>query len=133
MILKKSISIYEYLISSYYYKHLSSPSIFGQPPSQLGGVDLPIIAYRDAIGARLQPASIYKPSGKWLLLSSDISAYRGYRALGELSFFSWITSLFQVRYCVEFAYNDMGPFLFLIRKTFNRVFRKIIANAKLDR
>ncbi len=94
--------------------------------SQMSGVNIPLIVYQDTIGTSSQAVSINnKCSGKWILLNSDINAYRGYSELDELSLLAWLTSLFQVRYCVEFDMNDLRPFFFMLRNIIKRIVRKI--------
>lgn len=92
--------------------------------SQLAGVELPLIAYQDMIGA---PLSVRKKSAgnrKWIALKQDFSASREYRRAGELTLLQWLRSLSQVRLCAEFAMADPGPFFHMLKRSLSRAFGK---------
>lgn len=86
----------------------------GHGVSQLVGIDLPWIMYRDALGLPSEPAHVRPSSGHWLTLTYDLWAARDYRKAGELGTLAWLRSLLQVRLVVEFDPRDPGPFLHLL-------------------
>jgi predicted ATP-grasp superfamily ATP-dependent carboligase len=71
------------------------------------GVDLPWIAFCDAIGRRLAPVTRWKTGVKWLWLSKDIWAAR---ALG-MSALAWLRSLRGQKAYAVYAADYLRPFL----------------------
>jgi len=96
--------------------------------SELGGVNMPIVAYRDIVGVHQAPIVARASTGRWITLKSDIGAFRGYRALGEMSVIAWLRSLFQVRLCVEFATDDLRPFFGTLYGLISRIFTRVFAS-----
>jgi predicted ATP-grasp superfamily ATP-dependent carboligase len=82
--------------------------------SQLAGIDLPWLMYRDALGQEPARSDPSQSTGHWLALTYDLWAARDYRRAGELSLLSWLRSLLRVRVVVEFDPRDPGPFLHLL-------------------
>jgi len=82
--------------------------------SQLVGIDLPWIMYRDALGLSPGPVHARRSSGHWLTLTYDLWAARDYFKAGELGMLAWLRSLLQVRVVVEFDPRDPGPCLHLL-------------------
>jgi predicted ATP-grasp superfamily ATP-dependent carboligase len=87
---------------------------FPQPHSgsRLCGINLPFVAYQDALGQKVNLRRVSAGHQKWVILGLDFDAFRDYRSLGELSTLKWLKSLWQVRVCTEFAWDDLRPFLF---------------------
>jgi predicted ATP-grasp superfamily ATP-dependent carboligase len=82
--------------------------------SELAGIDLPWLMYRDALGLEPAPSDSSHSSGHWLALTYDLWAARDYRKAGELSVMAWLRSLLRVRVVVELDPRDPGPFLHLL-------------------
>lgn len=96
----------------------------------LCGVDLPYAAYMDASGEVTDNRQTDRSSqhGAWVLLNSDISSFRSYRAANELTTWHWLKSLARVRLCVEFALDDLRPFLSILSVLKQRARRKLIGS-----
>jgi predicted ATP-grasp superfamily ATP-dependent carboligase/peptidoglycan/xylan/chitin deacetylase (PgdA/CDA1 family) len=73
------------------------------------GIDLPWIAYRDALGLPVEKIQDYKTGVIWLSLARDLSAFRQYRSEGSLSLFQWLRSLTGKKYRATFAWDDPRP------------------------
>ena len=95
--------------------------------SQLCGINLPYIAYQDALGQNVDIERVSHENKKLVLLRLDIDAFRQYRRIGELSALDWLKSLWQVRACAEFAWDDLRPFLFFLKHTVRRIWTRITA------
>jgi D-aspartate ligase len=78
--------------------------------TQMCGIDLPYIMYRDMIQSSIDVPVQVKKHGKWVSLQSDVNAFRQYHSQGELSFWNWLKSYRGLRMCAEFALDDWGPF-----------------------
>jgi predicted ATP-grasp superfamily ATP-dependent carboligase len=76
------------------------------------GVNLPLIAYKDALNL---PTENLKPHGnpqRWLYFSFDFKAMLGYRKCGEITFWDWLKSYFSYKGKIEFhvfAWDDPIP------------------------
>ncbi len=75
------------------------------------GVNLPVIAYRDAIGLQQEPVTDWEDGVIWLRLSSDFAAARELRLRGRLTFPEWFKSLRGKRVHAIFAVDDPVPFI----------------------
>jgi predicted ATP-grasp superfamily ATP-dependent carboligase len=75
------------------------------------GVDIPYIAYRDAIGQPLPPVFTWKQGVKWIRLIQDIDAARILHRTGRLSMGKWWRSIRGKRVHAVFAWDDLRPFL----------------------
>jgi D-aspartate ligase len=93
--------------------------------SQLVGIDLPWLMYRDALGLPPEPVHLRPSSGHWLTLTYDLWAARDYHRAGELGVLAWLRSLMQVRLVVEFDPRDPGPFLYLLRTGSGALWRSL--------
>jgi predicted ATP-grasp superfamily ATP-dependent carboligase len=91
-----------------------------QSGSQLCGINLPYVAYQDALGQKVDIERVSHENKKLIFLRLDIDSFRQYRRLGELSALDWLKSLWQVRVCAEFAWDDLRPFLFFMIGTVRR-------------
>ncbi|APR80567.1 Hypothetical protein A7982_05914 [Minicystis rosea] len=75
------------------------------------GVNLPLLAYRDLTGARVEVAGPARTGLRWLSLADDMRAFvRDYAPAGELSFPAWIASLRGPKVYDIFAWDDASPF-----------------------
>ena len=74
------------------------------------GVDLPYIAFRDAIGEPLTPVTRWKSGVKWLWFAGDFWAARSLRRNGQLGLLQWLNSLRGVRAYAVHAADDPRPF-----------------------
>lgn len=79
------------------------------------GIDLPYLMYQDALGIDpvCQPPT--RIDGKWVALGQDIWSFREYHRSGELSLRQWLASYRGVRMVAEYARDDPGPLLYLLR------------------
>lgn len=75
------------------------------------GVDLPFIAYEDALGRSVEPVNSYKVGVRWINLASDISSFREYRRRKQIGLWSWLRSVKDARSYAYFAWDDPAPFL----------------------
>lgn len=80
------------------------------------GVDLGYIAYLDAIGQRVKPVSTYNSGKKWFSLERDILAFLQYRKEGNSNFRNWLSTLSFSMMHACFAWEDLGPAIWLIKK-----------------
>jgi predicted ATP-grasp superfamily ATP-dependent carboligase/CelD/BcsL family acetyltransferase involved in cellulose biosynthesis len=82
------------------------------------GVNLPLLAYRDLSGARVEPAGPPRLGLRWLSLADDARAFvRGYRPAGELTLTRWLRSLRGPKVYDVFAWDDASPFLVDVART----------------
>jgi predicted ATP-grasp superfamily ATP-dependent carboligase/CelD/BcsL family acetyltransferase involved in cellulose biosynthesis len=76
------------------------------------GVNLPLLAYRDQIGERVEPAGPAQLGPRWLAFGDDTRAFvRDYRPAGEHTLGSWLLSLRGPLVCDVFAWDDASPLL----------------------
>jgi D-aspartate ligase len=77
------------------------------------GVDLPLIAYLDAIGRPPEPVPGYKAGVRQWNPLSDARAWRAMRTNGALSDRQWIRSLMHPQHMAIWSWSDPGPSLHL--------------------
>ena len=75
------------------------------------GVDLPYMAYMDAIGQPVEKVVSKKEGIKWLYMFDDLRSSFKSMSKGELSFIEWINSLRGEKEYAIFAWDDPVPFL----------------------
>jgi len=75
------------------------------------GVNLALIAWRDAQGLPVQPRLEYRTGVKWVSIERDLSAFRLYRRQGKLTTRQWLRSLAGEKMWAVFAWDDLAPFL----------------------
>lgn len=75
------------------------------------GVDLPWIAFQDALGRDVLPVTRWRSGVTWVWLSQDVGAARALRRRGELTVGAWLRSLRGRRVHAVFAGDDLRPFL----------------------
>jgi D-aspartate ligase len=95
------------------------------------GVNLPVIAYRDAIGAEQAPVTDWQDGVVWIWLSRDLSAARQLRKLGKTSYRQWLRSIRGKRVHAIFAADDLRPFMQFYGRYFTHQVSKIIAISRV--
>ena len=73
------------------------------------GVNLPLIAYLDAIGEDQEPVTDWQDGVVWIWLSRDMSAAHQLQKLGKLSYRQWFRSIRGRRVHAIFATDDLHP------------------------
>ena len=73
------------------------------------GVDTAYIAYLDAIGEKLPQPREARPGVKWVSISRDFGALRGYRREGLLRVRDWAQTLAGEKMWAVFAWDDPKP------------------------
>ncbi len=76
------------------------------------GIELPYIAYLDALGLPTPEYDQYEKGVIWVSLARDISAFKQYNQEGVLSLFQWLKSLKGKKYGASFAWDDPMPGIF---------------------
>jgi D-aspartate ligase len=92
----------------------------GHATSLLSNINLPYIAYQDALGMQVELQQRVSGGHKWIALGNDFDSFRKYRRAGELSTLQWLWSLRNVRVCAEFGFDDLRPFVFFLRNRLRR-------------
>jgi D-aspartate ligase len=85
--------------------------INGRPVNTTGcaiaaGVDLPAMAYFDAIGQPLPPVTDWKDGERWAWLTMDFWAARELAGLGHGSLWTWIKEALSIKADAVFAWDD---------------------------
>lgn len=75
------------------------------------GVNLPLIAYKDAVGETQAPVTEWQDGVVWIWLSRDLSAARQLKRLGKTTYMQWLRSIRGKRVHAIFAANDLRPFM----------------------
>jgi predicted ATP-grasp superfamily ATP-dependent carboligase len=86
-------------------------SVLGQQLAVDCGVDLPYIAYQDALGEPVQPVEAFKSGVKWINLGYDVKSFLEYRRRKRLGLFAWLRSIKDARSYAYFAWDDPMPFV----------------------
>jgi predicted ATP-grasp superfamily ATP-dependent carboligase len=73
------------------------------------GVDLPWVAYRDAIGLRVEPRHGVQEGVVWVDPFRDVRSFLAYRRRGEITLGGWVRSLRNARMVATFAWDDPLP------------------------
>ncbi len=89
------------------------------------GVDLPYLAYMDAIGQPLPPVKSWKPGVKWVRITQDLMAAWTLHRLGRLTYRDWWQSLKGPLVDAVFAWDDPRPFLSDCGASLRRKFLKL--------
>ena len=92
----------------------------GHATSLLCNINLPYVAYQDALGLQVELQQKAPGNYKWIALGNDFDSFRKYRRAGELSTMKWLWSLRNVRVCAEFGFDDLRPFVFFLRQRVRR-------------
>jgi D-aspartate ligase len=75
------------------------------------GVNLPLIAYRDMIGERVEPTEDYRVGVKWVYETLDLMAAKGLVTTGKLTYREWLRSVTGATSFALYARDDLRPFL----------------------
>lgn len=75
------------------------------------GVDLPFIAFSDAIGKSVEPVTDWQDGVVWIRLVHDLISARVLRRRGELTYYGWWKSIAGKRVHAVLAFDDLRPFL----------------------
>lgn len=73
------------------------------------GVDLPLIAYRDALGLPVERQLEFRTGMKWVDWQRDVRAFLDYRRKGLLTFGQWRRSLKGPRMSATYSKGDWKP------------------------
>ena len=90
------------------------------------GVNLPLIAYRDAIGEKQEPVTDWQDGVIWLWMEMDFSAARQLRKLGRLTYRQWLRSIRDKRVHAIFAGDDLRPCINYYAGFVGQQFEKIL-------
>lgn len=76
------------------------------------GVDLPTIAYKDALREPVDPVDSYKLGVKWTDLGQDFGSFLHYYRTKQLGFWSWLRSVKDTQSHAYFAWDDPLPIVY---------------------
>ena len=85
-----------------------------------GGINLPVIAYRDLCGEPPVPLVGRLDHCKIVYFEDDYKTSLYYRRIGKLSWWSWIMTFFGRTREIYFAWDDLTPFVTYFRRWFWR-------------
>jgi predicted ATP-grasp superfamily ATP-dependent carboligase len=88
------------------------------------GVNLPYVAYLDAIGRPAALPPVQRVGVKYLFLENDFLAFLDYRRHGDISTWQWIRSLAGPKVYQLFATDDLRPFVHDLGAKAGRLWRK---------
>ena len=88
------------------------------------GMDIPFLAYSDALGLNPIPVKSFQEGISWINEPEDYSSVRNYRMNGQLSLKELIASYKGKRAYALIAMDDPLPFITFLRSLLNRLFRK---------
>jgi predicted ATP-grasp superfamily ATP-dependent carboligase len=89
------------------------------------GVNLPMIAFRDATGMRPESVSDWQDGVTWLRLTEDFGSARQLRKLGRMSYIGWLRSIRGKRVHAVLAADDLRPFFKFYGRYLRRQFGKL--------
>jgi predicted ATP-grasp superfamily ATP-dependent carboligase len=89
------------------------------------GVNLPHVAYLDAIGEPPASPPAQREGVKYLFFDNDLRAFLDYRRHGDITAWQWLASLRGPKVYQLFAADDLGPFLRDVEAKGQRVWRKL--------
>jgi len=95
------------------------------------GVNLPLIAYLDAIGEVQEPVSDWQDDVVWLWLSMDMSAARQLHKLGKISYRQWLRSIRGKRVHAVFAWDDLRPCIQFYARYVKHQLSKILTASRI--
>lgn len=73
------------------------------------GIDIPYIAYADALGWEVDPQFKYRENVRWVDFQRDVRAFIIYNRRKELSFGAWLRSFFHEKDWAFFTFEDWKP------------------------
>ena len=88
-------------------------------------VDLPYAAWCDCAGTDMQRIEGQTEGLNYLYLEHDLSAMREYVRKGDLSYREWFSSVIRSNTFQHFAWDDLRPFWYALRRWIARQFSKI--------
>lgn len=91
------------------------------------GVDLPYIAFRDAIGQPLAPVTRWKNGVKWIWMTQDIFAARELNRQQQMTFRQWLQSIKGKRVHAVFAGDDLRPVVYYLAEFFRTHLPKLLS------
>jgi predicted ATP-grasp superfamily ATP-dependent carboligase len=91
------------------------------------GVDLPYIAFRDAIGQPLEPVTRWKNDVKWIWMTQDIFAARELNRQQQMTFRQWLQSIKGKRVHAVFASDDLRPVAYYLAEFFGTHLPKLLS------
>jgi len=89
------------------------------------GVNLPVIAYRDALGEDQEPITDWEDGVIWLRFSQDFAAALELRRRGRIGFAAWLQSIRGKRVHAILAADDLRPFILFYARYIRRQLGKI--------
>lgn len=89
------------------------------------GVDIPYVAYRDALGFPVEPCRDFREDVAWIDLQRDIRAFLIYRRRGQIDLKSWWKSLHGEREGSAFSFDDPKPAAAAAAKLLERPWSKL--------
>jgi predicted ATP-grasp superfamily ATP-dependent carboligase len=108
-------------------------SVTGEMMAVKSGVDIPLIAYLDTIGERVEPNSSFTEGMKWVSLEWDFKTFLAYRERKMLNFTDWIKSLRGGKSYAIWSHDDPLPFIILLTRIFRAAVRKIFRSRRMVR
>ena len=87
------------------------------------GIDLPYVAYRDAIGQPLEPRHSYPEGVIWVDYFRDLRAFLAYHKMGKISLGEWLRSLRGDKMVATFSWDDPSPLIFTGLNLFGQLVR----------
>jgi D-aspartate ligase len=84
------------------------------------GMDIPYLAYQDALGRTIETRTDYRDGVPWLDSQRDIRAFLIYRRLGRLKTSDWLRSLAGEKAWAVYAPDDRKPGLIATLHLFDR-------------
>jgi predicted ATP-grasp superfamily ATP-dependent carboligase len=102
------------------------------------GIDIPWIAYQDALGEAITPLAIQshqREGVKWVCADWDLQSFWGYWSRGEISIRTWLKSLRGERVYAYYSTSDPLPFVMATlgfgRMIGKRLFHRIIRSLRI--
>lgn len=93
------------------------------------GIDIPYIAYCDALGETVAPQRSYRPGVFWIDFQRDLRAFLIYRRQGKLSLGKWFKSLWVEMEEAVYSPDDPKPAIVsmfhLLKRPANLILRKL--------
>jgi len=90
------------------------------------GVNLPLIAFRDAIGEEQTPVEDWLDNVVWLHLGEDVAAALELRRRGRLTIGEWLNSIRGKRFHAIFAGDDLRPVFAFYASYLRRKIRRLL-------
>ncbi len=94
------------------------------------GINIPYIAYRDAIGKPMEKSTLTKKKVKWLYVSDDINSSMRSIRRGTLSFHEWANSFGGKKVYAVFALDDPLPFFVVCAKSTFLLFKYLLKHSR---